>query len=157
VWRYIPRGAHPLHVGFLLQASGRWNRFGEYGCLYTALTREGAVAEYDKALRYAGLARDEDAERDLVTVHVDVEPVMSIITMDFLRGSGLAAAELTTDTDESFEICRTIADYARAAGYCAIISPSAALAGQRNLTIYFDGRADRIHLDVGSVREPLNY
>lgn len=79
VWRYIPAWGHPLHVGFLLRAAGRWNRYDEYGCLYTALSREGAIAEYRKVLgEYVGLAASDDEKRDVVSIHVSVEPVLDL-------------------------------------------------------------------------------
>ena len=61
-------------------ADGRWNRAGEYGCLYTSLSREGAVAEYEKMLTRFGLAPEEDQRRDLVTVRVTVSPVLDLTT-----------------------------------------------------------------------------
>lgn len=53
------------------------------------------------------------------------------------------------------EPVRTIADLARARGYAALMSPSAALENAVNLSIYIDGRAADLKLDVGGVREPL--
>ena len=44
----MPPGAEPLHLGRLFRFSeGRWNVRGEYACLYTALTRDGARRKLD--------------------------------------------------------------------------------------------------------------
>lgn len=123
VWRYIPRGTHPLHVGFLLHADGRWNRFGEYGCLYTAMTRAGAVAEYARMLSRAGLVAAEDAERDLVTIVVDVRPVLDLTDRRTRRGLGVSLGLPTGDSETNLEACRTVADFARAQGIKGIREP----------------------------------
>lgn len=60
-------------------------------------------------------------------------------------------------SDDDVEICRAVADLARFAGYNAILSPSAAIAGERNLNLYIDGRADQLHLNEGTDRIALNY
>ena len=158
VWRYIPAWAHPLHVGFLLQAAGRWNRYAEYGCLYTSLSREGAIAEYRKvAGGYVGLASSDAEKKDLVSILVRVEPVLDLTDRSVRRRYGVSLAMLTGDSDESLETCRSIADLARAQGYRAILSPSAALRGAANLNIYLEGRAANLRLREGPSREPLNY
>ena len=64
---------------------------------------------------------------------------------------------LTGDTEDDLESCRLVADLARLAGYDAILSPSAALNGVRNLNLYIDGRADHLRLMEGLDRTPLNY
>ena len=74
-----------------------------------------------------------------------------------LQSKELTTEMITADTGDCLELCRSIADSARANGYTAILSPSAAVTGEKNLNIYFDGRAADMTLDVGSVREPLNY
>lgn len=52
VWRHVPVGAEPPHLGWILKAArGRWNsRRPRLPCLYAALTPQGAVAEFEKHL-----------------------------------------------------------------------------------------------------------
>ena len=66
VWRHVPPGAEPLHLGWILNATrGRWNtRRPRLPCIYTALTAEGAVAEYERHVALFGLW----GERDLVSI-----------------------------------------------------------------------------------------
>lgn len=146
-----------MHVGFLLQASGRWNRKGEYGCLYTSLSRAGAIAEYRKVLASTGLEPQEDRERDLTTILARVEPVLDLSNPKVMRRLGVGTDGLTGDEDADFEFCRRLADWARSEGYSAILSPSAAAAGERNLNVYFDVSPQKLQLELGSVREALNY
>jgi RES domain-containing protein len=157
VWRYVPRGAHPLHVGFILLAHGRWNRHGQYGCLYTSLSREGALAEYTKELRRIGIEPVADQRKDLVSLNVGVARVLDLTDARQRRHFGITLDTLTNDGDDDLESCRLVADLARLRGYGAILSPSAALAGAQNLNLYIDGRADHMRLMEGSDRSPLNY
>lgn len=144
-------------MGFLLQASGRWNRKNEYGCLYTSLSRAGAIAEYRKVLASTGLEPQEDRERDLTTIFADVEPVLDLSDPQVMRRLGVAPAALTWDADVDLEFCRRLADWARSERYSAIPSPSVAAAGERNLNLYIDVSPSNLKLADGSVREPLNY
>ena len=144
-------------MDFLLRADGRWNRVGEYGCLYTALSRDGAIAEFHKVLKHAGLTPDDYEETDLGTIIVEVAKLLDLTDPAVLSAKGLTTAMMTADTDASLELCRSIADAARAAGYPAILSPSAARTGETNFTIYIDRRAADVTLEVGTKREPLNY
>lgn len=157
VWRHVPRGAHPLHVGFILLARGRWNRHDEYGCLYTSLSREGAFAEYTKELRRLGIAASADQPKDLVTLTVGVARVLDLTDARERKRFGVSLDTLAGDDEDDLESCRLVADLARLAGYDAILSPSASLAGARNLNLYIDGRADHLRLMEGPERTPLNY
>jgi hypothetical protein len=157
VWRHVPRGAHPLHVGFILHARGRWNRHDEYGCLYTSLSREGALAEYTKELRRLGIEPMSDQPKDLVSLSVGVAHVFDLTDVRQRRRFGITLDTLTGDRDDDLESCRLVADLARLAGYDAILSPSAALTGAQNLNLYIDGRADHLRLMEGFDRAPLNY
>ncbi len=138
-------------------ADGRWNRAGEYGCLYTSLSREGAVAEYEKMLKRFGLAPEEDQRRDLVTVRVTVSPILDLTDRKVHQELGIPLDALLSDKPADLEFCRAVADLARGRAYRAILSPSAARKGAHNLNIYLEGPARQPHLAKGPTRESLNY
>jgi RES domain-containing protein len=155
VWRHIPAGAHPLHAGFILKASGRWNRPGEYGCIYSSLTQEGAIAEYHKYLQRAAVSSPSLAKRrQLVSLIVEIDRVMDL-TKGRSSPVSTSAPFLTGDDPPDIEDCRKLADVFRAQGYNGIIAPSAALSNQKNLMIYIDGPARSVNIDVGGDRIPI--
>jgi hypothetical protein len=86
-----------------------------------------------------------------------VTPVLDLTDRAVRREWGVTLGALTGDSDGSLEACRSIADLARASGYRAILSPSAALRGAANLNVYLEGLAEELQLRAGKVREPLNY
>jgi len=157
VWRHVPKGSFALHVGYLLKASGRWNRRGEYACIYTAFSRDGAIAEYAKMLKSAALSPADAEKRDLVTIKINLSPILDLGTEKTRRRLSVTKTQLIGDNPRDFELCRSIADFARSEGYTAIRSPSAAKKKEYNLNIYFDGKASNIDITDGTLREPLNY
>jgi hypothetical protein len=155
VWRHIPTGAHPLHVGYILKARGRWNREGDYGCIYTSLTKRGAKAEYRKYLHRAGVARIGLLRpRDLVSLLVEVSPVVDLTDK---TESPVSPKEpfLIGDGPDDLDACRSLADTLRAQGYAAILTPSAAMTDEKNLVIYIDGPSRNVFLEVGPDRIAL--
>ncbi len=152
VWRHVPPDAEPLNVGEIWKHSeGRWNRRGEYACLYTALTRRGALAELEKARRLYGQAV---GDRDLVSIDINhLEPVLDLTQVKEYRRAARAAGEspdtalLTADNNAAKQHCRRVADQARSEGYTALLVPSAAADGETNLIIYFDVVAPK-QLDI---------
>ncbi|HUE97558.1 MAG TPA: RES family NAD+ phosphorylase [Longimicrobiaceae bacterium] len=175
VWRHVPRGAHPLDFSHLINANGRWNRANLYGCLYTALTPEGAVAEYRKHHLRRGL----QGARDLVSLSVRVDHVLDLAGLmedvdagrrqvpvpGRLRGRASALrslpdidpTSLTGDRPADLEHCRQVADWARRMGFLAIRAASAALTGAVTLSIYPENRPGEIQLAVEGKATPLNY
>jgi len=138
VWRHVPAGAHPLHAGYILQARGRWNRAGLYGCLYTSLEPVGAVAEYLKYLQQAGISPgNRPHKRKLVSLQVNLSPVMDLTDPE---GSPVppSASFLVGDSASDLEACRNLADSLRSLGYAGIIAPSSPAPAFKNLMIYLD-------------------
>src|ERR1700731_4635211 len=124
------------------QTLGRWNRRGEYGCLYTSLTRAGAIAEYHKELaKVSGISAEEDHPRDLVSIHVVAKRVLDLTKPAVRKRMGVSLETITGDRVPDIDACRAIADLARLQGYRGILSPSAAADGMKNLNLYIDGRA----------------
>lgn len=155
VWRHIPKGSYPLNLRFLLQARGRWNREGIYGCLYTSLTQAGAKAEHRKYLKSAGAEGEiKKHGRELVSIRVMIEPMMDLTDTE-TSPIPIESPFLTADDEESLEACKQLADSLRAQGYAGIIAPSAAKSGAKNLVIYFDGPAKNLEIDDGGDRHSL--
>jgi RES domain-containing protein len=156
VWRHIPAGGQPLHVGYILHAAGRWNRCNLYGCLYTSLSPEGAVAEYRKYLERAGVALELVRPRELVSLDVEVWPVFDL-TDEASSPIPPSSHLLVGDSEEDLEECRALADYIRAQEYAGILAPSSALPGAKNLIIYIDGLAGNIVVAEGPDRLPIEF
>jgi len=151
VWRHIPAGAHPLDLEFILRSGGRWNRPDVYGCLYTSLSMDGALAELDKMLYRKGRTPRGIGPSELVSIQVDLDPVVDLTDPNnpYVDPND---PFLTGDTEQDIEQCRSLADRIRDDGAVAIIVPSAAEPGCRNLDIYIDGPAGKIHLADGGDR-----
>jgi RES domain-containing protein len=154
VWRHIPAGAHPLHVGYILHSSGRWNRSGLYGCLYTALTPEGARAEFERYLEKSSLRYAEIQPREIVSLRVSIDPVLDLTDK---RNPYVNPKEqyLTGDESSDIERCRKLADAARSSGFLGLLVPSAGKAGEKNLVIYIDGPPVQLQLEVDGERIPI--
>lgn len=155
VWRHVPRGANPLHLGWILRAAGRWNRQGVYGSLYTALTPDGALAEYRKYLSLARVPSGISA-RDLVSIRVNrAGPVLDLLDDDVRSALGVDLKTLAGDEPDNLETCRAIADWARSEGNTALLVPSATLVGASNLVIYVDAPARNLDIEDGPDRLPI--
>ena len=161
VWRHVPPGAVALHIGNIWKHSeGRWNRRGDYACLYTALTRRGALGELDKLKYVYGGAI---AARDLVSIDVHrLDPVLDLTSNASYEALAISAgltpddSLLTADGDSAYEHCRRLADEARQQRYTGLLVPSAAVRGEVNLVIYFDVVAPKqLEIDDGPDREGI--
>jgi RES domain-containing protein len=116
------------------------------------LSRDAAVAEYEKVLRGSSLPR---VKRELVTLEVVVDPVLDLRSRTTRRTVGVTKAALTGDAESDLGSCLAIADWARSEGYSGIISPSAAQDGGAVLAIYVDGPVAGVELYEGGTREVI--
>ena len=122
------------------QESGRWHRKGEGYAQYLALSPLGAWAE---CVRYYSVRSPEQAremQRDLWLVFVRERRVADLSTFDRYDACGLDPG-LAVDPDHGAS--RELADELRASGFRGVLSPSAALPGVVNLTV-FGERYERV-------------
>jgi hypothetical protein len=150
----VPRGAQPLHAGWMQLARGRWNtQRPRIACLYTSYTADGALAEYDK------LAREEAGyatrPRDLVSIQVDVEPVLDLGDPEMQARYQISERQLR---GRSYVPChRVVHEAVLRDGYRAIRAPSAAIEGVVNLMIYPESHQGRLRYSDGPDRLPINH
>jgi RES domain-containing protein len=104
-----------------------------------------------------GISAEEDHPRDLVSIHIMAKRVLDLTKPAVKKGMGASLDTIAGNRMPDIEACRAVADLARWQGYNAILSPSAATDGMKNLNLYIDGRADDVRLLEGLGREALNY
>jgi RES domain-containing protein len=152
----IPAGGHPQDIGHIQEAAGRWNRAGEYGCLYTSETVEGAVAEAGGRLTSTGISVRSAVPRIAWELRVELDPVLDLGDPAIRKARGIELPGLTLPPPEGWAYCQSLADLARSEGFTAIRSPAAALPGAFNVNIYFDLRADatKLHPTGRSIHLP---
>ena len=123
------------------QISGRWHRQGEDYAQYLSLEPLGAWAEL---VRYEAIHTAERARsyhRRLWLCFVRETEIADLSTFDAYQQCGLDAGIAVGDHAAS----QALADELRAAGYRGLLSPSAALVGATNLTL-FGERYERVML-----------
>jgi hypothetical protein len=115
------------------QESGRWHRRGEGFAQYFSLTAMGSWAEHARHanIRTPELAREQ--RRNLWMAFVRERRIADLRGFDEFDACGLDPAMAV---DANREPCRLLADDLREAGFRGLLSPSAALPGAINLTIF---------------------
>jgi hypothetical protein len=114
------------------QSSARWHRLGEGYAQYLSLEPLGAWAEL---VRFEGIRsrpRAESYRRRLWLVFVREHDIADLASFERYAGCGLDPRIAVGPHEAS----QALADDLRAAGYRGVLSPSAALAGATNLTLF---------------------
>lgn len=132
------------------QESGRWHRNGDGYAQYLALSPLGAWAE---CVRYYSLRSHKAArnmKRNLWLVFARETAIADLSTFDKYDACGLDPRIAVGDHAYS----QALADELRASGFRGVLSPSAALSGVINLTL-FGERYERVLLtDVAAWPNP---
>lgn len=168
VWRHIP-DKHPetkqttsaVHGGKILDADGRWNVYGVFGALYTALSRRGALEEYkkyvDNKFPFAVEKRGYGfTNHVLVDVTINVKPVLELTDSGTRHRYDVTMDHIKEDSPSALSTCQRTAYKAHTNGYNAILVPSSPNPDETNLVIYSDGLARNIHYDDGGTRIPID-
>jgi RES domain-containing protein len=134
------------------QESGRWHREGEGYAQYLALAPLGAWAE---CARYYSLRSPEQARemrRDMWLVFVRETRIADLSTFDRYDAGGLDPAIAV----EPHTVGRSqaLADELRDAGFRGVLSPSAALPGVINLTLFGERYEKVLLTDAAAWRNP---
>jgi RES domain-containing protein len=125
-----------------LNAGGRFNPPNEFGALYTSLEPNTAAKEVARGLRQRGVDPDQFPEGAwwVYELEVKLESVLDLTDADVLQKSGIPENSLIgIDVNAT----RQIAAETRKRGYEALLVPSAAVAGSKNLVIFLDKASSR--------------
>jgi RES domain len=123
------------------QSSGRWHRQGEGYAQYMALEPLGAWAELVRYEGIRGNARADAYRRNLWLVYVAEHDIADLSTFERYDACGLDPRIAVGD----HAAAQRLADDLRDAGYRGLLSPSAALVGATNLTL-FGSRFEKVLL-----------
>jgi hypothetical protein len=132
------------------QESGRWHRQGESYAQYLALSPLGAWAECARYYSLRSLARAAAMRRNLWLVFVRDARIADLSTFDQYDACGLKPAIAVGE----HSVSQALADDLRFAGFRGVLSPSAALPGVVNLTIFGERYEKVLLTDLAAWRNP---
>lgn len=114
--------------------SGRYHRAGEPGVWYASSREQAAWAELFRHFVDEGIDPFE-VRRTVGSARCDALKVLDLTNPALLEQLGLHEDDLIGD---DYEACQEIAAVARDVGFDGVLSPSAALPGQRTLVVFHD-------------------
>lgn len=125
------------------QESGRWHTRGEGYAQYMSLTVRGAWAEFVRSHDIRTENEAVETHRNMYRCYVAETRIADLRTPAAAQRVGLDPLTLVGP----HEPCRVLARALRAEGFRGVLSPSAALEGELNLTLF--GARDENHLLLG--------
>lgn len=132
------------------QESGRWHRQGEAYAQYLALSALGAWAECARYYSLRSTRQAREMRRNLWLVFVRETDIADLSSFDRYDACGLDPATAVGDHVMS----QDLADHLRESGFRGVLSPSAALPGVVNLTIFGERYEQVLSTDLAAWRNP---
>lgn len=132
------------------QESGRWHRKGQSYVQYLALSPLGAWAECARYYSLRSTKRARHMKRNLWLVFVRESHIADLSTFDRYDACGLDPAIAVGE----HHLSRDLADELRGAGFRGLFSPSAALPGVINLTVFGERYEKVLLTDVAAWKNP---
>jgi RES domain-containing protein len=142
VYRVVFKGVDPLSTQGSALNGGRYNSPGVTGVLYASFAGDTAIAEVTKGLIARGINPQSYAPGDwwMYELEVSLDAVLDLTDPGVIERLQLAPERLL-QSDAAYT--RQIGKQASEAGYEAMIAPSAARIGEKNLVVFLES-ADRI-------------
>ncbi len=137
IYRVVRAGLDPLGTAGSLKAGGRYNPPLEFGVLYTSLDALTAVAEVERGLRLRGIEPTQFPVGAwwIYEMEVKLESVLDLTDSNVLEKLGAGRDSLL---GPEVRAAREFAAEARRAEYQALLAPSVANPGSKNLVIFLD-------------------
>lgn len=121
-YRQQSPGHDPRSGAGARQAGGRFNPPQSFPVLYLALSVETAAAELRRQAEAIGVTLDDALPRELFRYHVALTDVLDLTHPDVLQALEVTADQILADDRQ---VSRAIGEDALAAGFQAILAPSA--------------------------------
>ena len=137
VFRVARSGVDPLSTLGSQANGGRYNESGVPGVIYTSLDKTTAIAEIIRGLRSRGVSPNSFGPDDWWVYGVRVSITQPLELEDAQARSTLdVTPEILVGNDTTQT--RRVGNYARENNFQAILAPSAAARGQKNLVLFLD-------------------
>jgi RES domain-containing protein len=137
VYRVVRDGVDPLGTVGSLRAGGRFNAPGEFAALYTSLDAVTAGKGVARGLRQRGIDPSQFPPSSwwVYELEVEIESALDLTNPEILSRIEVKSEALTRD---ELNTPRNIAAEARSNGFEALLVPSAAAPGSKNLVMFLD-------------------
>ena len=136
-YRVVRKGRDPLSTEWNLKNGGRYNPPGEFPALYASLRESTAAAEKARSERLRGIDPEQypPGEWWAYELALDFESVLDLTDSKVLANLAIGQETLL---GEDRTRTQQIAREARAAGFQALLVPSVAARGEKNLVVFTD-------------------
>lgn len=140
VYRVVSKGIDPLSSRGSELNGGRYNLPGTKGVLYASFEKVTAVAEVARGLKLRGINPMEYGPDDWWAYELELTSsrVLDLTDPKVLERLQISAAAIVGD---EVAVTRQIGKQALEAGYEAIVAPSAAHEGGKNLVVFLNAAA----------------